>query len=52
MELQKNLSSQMDEQLVYAARVAEMVKANYSLQPKACVETYGCQQNVSDSEHI
>lgn len=42
----------MDEQLAYAARVADILRAKYSLAPKACVETYGCQQNVSDSEHI
>ena len=42
----------MDEQLIYAARVAEIIKATYAVVPKACVETYGCQQNVSDSEHI
>ncbi len=42
----------VDEQLAFAARVAEILRDKYSLPPKACVETYGCQQNVSDSEHI
>ena len=52
MNLQKSASPLMDEQLAFAGRVADIIKATYVEPPKACVETYGCQQNVSDSEHI
>lgn len=41
-----------DEQAVYISRVREILKARVSKTPKACVTTYGCQQNVSDSQHI
>ncbi len=52
MEYRNSARAPMDEQLAYAARVREILRAKYSQVPKACVETYGCQQNVSDSEHI
>lgn len=41
-----------EEQSVYAKRVAVFSKEYYGYSPKACVVTFGCQQNVSDSEHI
>ncbi len=40
------------EQKAYAARVAECLKNKLDHPPKACVVTYGCQQNVSDSERL
>ena len=40
------------EQAVYISRVRDMLKARVNHTPKACVTTYGCQQNVSDSQHI
>ena len=40
------------EQKVYADRVALLSKEYYGYSPKASVITFGCQQNVSDSEHI
>ncbi len=36
----------------YIARVKEILPTIYSHTPKACINTYGCQQNVSDSEKI
>ena len=36
----------------YAERVKKILPTFYGDSPKACVNTYGCQQNVSDSEHI
>ncbi len=36
----------------YIARVKEILPTLYSHTPKACINTYGCQQNVSDSEKI
>lgn len=38
------------EQLVQ--KVESVISARYSETPKACVITYGCQQNVADSEKI
>lgn len=35
----------------YIEKARTLVQAVYG-QPKACINTYGCQQNVSDSEHI
>ena len=40
------------EQTTYSAFVSEIVKAKYKDKPLAMVVTYGCQQNVSDSERI
>lgn len=36
----------------YAARVREILPNLYDHTPLACINTYGCQQNVSDSEKI
>ena len=41
-----------DFSLGYIKRVREILCRIYGAAPKACVNTYGCQQNVSDSEHI
>ncbi len=40
------------EQTAFAARVNEQLKQKFDHVPKACVVTYGCQQNVSDSERL
>lgn len=40
------------EQLEYAARVRNILKDKYNRIPLAMVVTYGCQQNVSDSERM
>ena len=39
------------EQVTYIDKVREQAVTIYGV-PKACITTYGCQQNVSDSEHI
>ena len=41
-----------EEQAVYIKRVRELLKTRVAGTPRACVTTYGCQQNVSDSQHI
>lgn len=41
-----------EEQRAYANAVREKLLQKGILSPKACVITYGCQQNVSDSQHI
>lgn len=33
-------------------KVASVISKRYAEKPLACVVTYGCQQNVADSEHI
>ena len=40
------------EQSVYICRVRDILTRRIADTPKACVVTYGCQQNVSDSQHI
>ena len=40
------------QQEIYAKRVADKVCDYYGYTPKACVVTFGCQQNVSDSEKL
>ncbi len=40
------------EQKAYASRVKALLKDRYTYSPKALVITYGCQQNVSDSERL
>lgn len=42
----------LEAQFGYAARIKELLQAKYSKQPLAYVHTYGCQQNVSDSERL
>ncbi len=44
-------TANITEQSVYITRVAELLKERKMNTPKACVTTYGCQQNVSDSQH-
>ncbi|MEE0946440.1 MAG: tRNA (N6-isopentenyl adenosine(37)-C2)-methylthiotransferase MiaB [Acutalibacteraceae bacterium] len=41
-----------NEQQGYISRMPDLLKKTYSETPKACVITYGCQQNVSDSERM
>ena len=36
----------------YSVRIREILPNIYGRQPLACINTYGCQQNVSDSEKI
>lgn len=43
---------ELDKQKQYSIRVGSVLSARYEDKPKACVVTYGCQQNVADSEKI
>lgn len=45
-------AEQLKKQQDYAGRVRSVLSVRYPDQPLACVITYGCQQNVADSEHI
>ena len=44
--------AELDEQRAYESKVKALVNTRYEKQPLACVVTYGCQQNVADSERI
>ena len=54
VEIKKVTEQELDEQKKYADKVASILSKRYSDSPKplACVVTYGCQQNVADSEKI
>lgn len=44
---------QLNEQKAFAAKIKSVLASRYTAEkPLACVVTYGCQQNVADSEHI
>ncbi len=45
-------SNDFDTQKEYAKRVFAISREKYGENPKACVITFGCQQNVSDSERL
>jgi tRNA-2-methylthio-N6-dimethylallyladenosine synthase len=45
-------AEELEVQKQFAQRVSSLISARYSEKPKACVVTYGCQQNVADSEKI
>ena len=55
MEINANLSEkeiELQRQFGFCQRVREIVNEKYGYKPLAFVHTYGCQQNVSDSEHL
>lgn len=43
---------ELENQKQFAQKVSSVISARYSKKPLACVITYGCQQNVADSEKI
>ena len=43
---------ELDVQRDYTGKVCALLNQRYEDKPLACVVTYGCQQNVADSEHI
>lgn len=45
-------NSSAEQQLAYAARVREILFNKFGKKPNAFIHTYGCQQNVSDSERL
>lgn len=49
IQTDENIIAQMDS---YMQRVSELAPQIYKRRPVACVNTFGCQQNVSDSEKI
>ena len=52
--MSNNISNQqiIDNMQGYIERVKEILPTLYDHTPLACINTYGCQQNVSDSEKI
>lgn len=43
---------ELAQQKEYVSKVNTVLNSRYNDRPLACVVTYGCQQNVADSEHI
>lgn len=43
---------ELENQKQFAQKVNSVISARYNKKPLACVITYGCQQNVADSEKI
>lgn len=43
---------ELEEQKRFSLKVSSVLAARYDEKPRACVITYGCQQNVADSEKI
>lgn len=52
MSVLRNEAPLFTEQAVFAERVSKKVLNYYGYSPKATVITFGCQQNVSDSEKL
>lgn len=44
--------AELEKQKQYSVKVGSVISARYEQKPLACVITYGCQQNVADSEKI
>ena len=44
--------TELDIQKEYCKKVAALLNERYGKKPLACVVTYGCQQNVADSERL
>lgn len=54
VEIKKITDEELQEQKKFSDKVASLLSKRYidSSKPLACVVTYGCQQNVADSERI
>lgn len=52
VEIKKVSKEELDTQRGFVSKVSSLMKSRYEDKPLACVVTYGCQQNVADSEHI
>jgi tRNA-2-methylthio-N6-dimethylallyladenosine synthase len=53
VEIKKISEQELDEQKQFADKTKALLNERYNgKQPLACVVTYGCQQNVADSEKI
>lgn len=51
-KIKKVSEEELEAQKQFAHKVNELASKRYSTKPLACVVTYGCQQNIADSEHI
>lgn len=52
VQIKRISKAQLAEQKAYESRVKSLLSKRYENPPLACVVTYGCQQNVADSERI
>ena len=44
--------AEIEQQQAFCKKAASVLSKRYEEKPLACLVTYGCQQNVADSEHI
>ena len=44
--------AELEKQQDFSAKITSILNSRYTEKPLACVVTYGCQQNVADSERI
>lgn len=51
-KIKKVSEEELKTQKQFAHKVNELTSKRYQSKPLACVVTYGCQQNIADSEHI
>ncbi|MDO4363243.1 MAG: tRNA (N6-isopentenyl adenosine(37)-C2)-methylthiotransferase MiaB [Clostridia bacterium] len=51
-KIKKVSEEELEAQKQFAHKVNELTSKRYQSKPLACVVTYGCQQNIADSEHI
>ncbi len=51
-DIRRVTEAELNEQKAYEKRVSSLLSQRYEEKPLACVVTYGCQQNVADSERI
>lgn len=52
VEIKRFSEPELKQQNEYSQKVNNLLQSRYSGKPLACVVTYGCQQNIADSERI
>ncbi|MDD6602771.1 MAG: tRNA (N6-isopentenyl adenosine(37)-C2)-methylthiotransferase MiaB [Eubacteriales bacterium] len=52
VEIKRVSPQELEKQKEFTVKTRNLLAERYDSKPLACVVTYGCQQNVADSEHI
>ena len=52
VEIKRVSPQELEKQKEFTVKTCNLLAERYDSKPLACVVTYGCQQNVADSEHI
>lgn len=52
VEIKRVSPQELEKQKEFSVKTRNLLAERYDSKPLACVVTYGCQQNVADSEHI